>query len=56
MSFDDIVGTEGLSREEEATLRRVHELLVAAGPPPDLSPDLSLPPVPAERQIEANVS
>ena len=26
----------------------MHELLVAAGPPPDLSPDLSLPPVPAE--------
>lgn len=48
MSFDDIVGTEGLSREEEAKLRRVHELLVAAGPPPDLSPDLSLPPVPTE--------
>ena len=47
MSFDDIVGTEGLSVEEEARLRRVHELLVAAGPPPDLSPDLSLPPVPA---------
>ena len=48
MSFDDIVGTEGLSREDEAKLRRVHELLVAAGPPPDLSPDLSLPPVPTE--------
>ena len=48
MSFDDIVGTEGLSSDEEAKLRRVHELLVAAGPPPDLSPDLSLPPVPAE--------
>jgi hypothetical protein len=46
MSFDELIGTEGLSREEEATLRRVHELLVAAGPPPDLSPDLSLPPVP----------
>jgi hypothetical protein len=46
MSFDDIVGTEGLSNDEEAKLRRVHELLVAAGPPPDLSPDLSLPPVP----------
>ena len=26
----------------------MHELLVAAGPPPDLSPDLSLPPVPTE--------
>lgn len=48
MSFDDIVGTEGLSSEEEAKLRRVHQLLLAAGPPPDLSPDLSLPPVPTE--------
>jgi hypothetical protein len=46
MSFEDIVGTEGLSGEEEAKLRRVHELLVAAGPPPELSSDLSLPPVP----------
>jgi len=46
VSFDDLVGTEGLSRQEEAKLRRVHELLVAAGPPPDLSPDLSRPPVP----------
>ncbi len=46
MSFDDLVGTEGLSADEEQKLRRVHELLVAAGPPPDLSPDLSLPPVP----------
>jgi len=48
MSFEDLVGTEGLSREEEARLRRMHELLVAAGPPPDLSPDLTLPPVPTE--------
>ncbi|HEY2778787.1 MAG TPA: anti-sigma factor [Gaiellaceae bacterium] len=48
MSFDDIVGTEGLSGAEEAKLRRVHELLVAAGPPPELSSDLSLPPVPNE--------
>jgi len=56
MSFDDIVGTEGLSREEEATLRRVHELLVAAGPPPDLSPDLSLPPVPAEESDPPEVA
>ena len=48
MSFDDIVGTEGLSPAEEQRLRRVHQLLVAAGPPPDLSPDLSLPPVPTD--------
>ena len=46
MSFDDLIGTDDLSPEEEAKLRRVHQLLVAAGPPPDLSPDLSLPPVP----------
>jgi hypothetical protein len=46
MSFDELIGTEGLSHEEENKLRRVHELLVAAGPPPDLSPDLSVPPVP----------
>jgi hypothetical protein len=48
MTFDDLVGAEGLSPGEEARLRRVHDLLVAAGPPPDLSPDLSLPPVPTE--------
>jgi hypothetical protein len=46
MSFDDIVGTEGLAPDEEEKLRRVHALLVAAGPPPELSSDLSLPPVP----------
>src|SRR5581483_2664889 len=32
----------------EAKLRRVHELLLQAGPPPDLSPDLRRPPVPDE--------
>jgi hypothetical protein len=46
MSFEDLIGTEGLSQEEEEKLRRVHALLVAAGPPPELSSDLSLPPVP----------
>jgi len=48
MSFDELIGTEGLSDVEEARLRRVHDLLVAAGPPPDLSPELFLPPVPNE--------
>jgi hypothetical protein len=48
MSFDDLVGSEGLSPEEEARLRRVHQLLVEAGPPPDLSPELTRPPLPSE--------
>jgi hypothetical protein len=32
--FDDLVGTD-LPAEERARLERVHELLIAAGPPPD---------------------
>ena len=48
MSFDDLIGADGLTAEDEARLRRVHELLVAAGPPPDLSPSLEAPPVPSE--------
>src|SRR5579885_2046931 len=48
MSFDDLIGGDGLTAEEETRLRRVHELLVAAGPPPDLSPGLQAPPVPSE--------
>jgi hypothetical protein len=44
MSFDELVGREGLGPEEEARLRRVHELLVAAGPPPELAPDLEAGP------------
>jgi hypothetical protein len=42
--FDDLVGTEGLEPEEELRLRRVHDLLVQAGPPPDLPPALERPP------------
>ena len=38
--FDDLL--EGVEQpEERARLRRVHELLVEAGPPPELSPSLS---------------
>lgn len=43
MSFDDLIGTEGLSPDEEARLRRVHDLLVQAGPPADLPPALERP-------------
>jgi hypothetical protein len=46
--FDELIGGDDLTPEEEAKLRRVHELLVQAGPPPDLSPVLEAPPVPAE--------
>jgi hypothetical protein len=35
--FDDLVGTD-LPAGERARLERVHELLVAAGPPPDALP------------------
>jgi hypothetical protein len=35
--FDDLVGTD-LPAEERARLERVHELLLAAGPPPDSTP------------------
>ncbi|MGZ4387792.1 MAG: hypothetical protein ACXVZL_00250 [Gaiellaceae bacterium] len=44
--FRDIVGDD-LAPGEEAQLRRVHELLLAAGPPPELPPALAEPP--AER-------
>jgi hypothetical protein len=42
--FHDLVDTTGLSAEEEARLRRAHDLLVQAGPPPDLPPALEAPP------------
>jgi hypothetical protein len=45
--FDDLV--QGVDRaEERERLRRVHELLVEAGPPPELSPALASAPLPAE--------
>ena len=50
--FDDLVDREGLEPAEESRLRRVHELLVQAGPPPDLPPGLERPPTaPAEAEI-----
>ena len=40
--FRELVG-EDLPREEEERLRRVHDLLVTAGPPPELPPHLQEP-------------
>ncbi len=42
-NFRELVGDEGPPEELER-LRRVHDLLVAAGPPPELSPALAEPP------------
>lgn len=46
--FDELVGSD-LPPEERERLLRVHDLLVAAGPPPDYAPEA--PPVPAEATI-----
>jgi hypothetical protein len=45
--FDDVVG-EDMSLEERDRLRGVHELIVAAGPLPELSPELEQVPWPEE--------
>ena len=42
--FRRLVDTEGLTPAEEARLRRVHDLLVEAGPPPELTASLRSPP------------
>jgi hypothetical protein len=54
--FDQLVDLSGLGPEEQARLQRVHEMLVAAGPPADLPAALSRPPedVPAGAD-ESNV-
>jgi hypothetical protein len=41
--FDELIGAEVPARERER-LERVHDLLVAAGPPPELSPELEAGP------------
>lgn len=41
-AFDDLVGTD-LTPEERERLLRVHEALLAAGPPPELSPGAAAP-------------
>jgi len=45
--FDELVGGD-VPEEERERLRRAHELLVQAGPPPELSPDLDSVPWPEE--------
>jgi hypothetical protein len=52
--FDELVDTEGLGPEDEQRLRRVHDLLVEAGPPPDLPPALERPPT-RTRQREGEI-
>jgi Anti-sigma-K factor rskA, C-terminal len=42
--FDEIVGDD-LSADERARLRRVHELLLEVGAPPELPPELASAPV-----------
>ena len=50
--FDDMVDLEGLGPDDEARLRRVHELLVQAGPPPELPLALErAPDAPAEAEL-----
>ena len=50
--FRELVGDEG-TPEELAQLRRAHDLLVAAGPPPELSPGLARAPEVGEAQVTA---
>ena len=46
--FDELIGSD-LDPDERERLRRVHEMLVLAGPPPELPP--SLEPVPEEQPV-----
>jgi hypothetical protein len=43
--FDDLVDLTDLSAEDQARLRRIHDMLVAAGPPAELPADLNTVPV-----------
>jgi hypothetical protein len=44
-SFDDLIDDGvGLDDVERARLRRVHELLLQVGPPPEVAPELRRPP------------
>jgi anti-sigma-K factor RskA len=48
-NFNELAGGDDLSPEEAARLERVHNMLVAAGPPPELPPRLA-DPEPAPRE------
>jgi hypothetical protein len=45
--FDELIGRD-LPEAERERLRRVHELLIAAGPPAEIPPSLASPPAQAE--------
>ena len=45
--FHDLIDTDDLDDREEERLRRTHDLLLRAGPPPDLPPALQRPPTEA---------
>ncbi|MFN8223345.1 MAG: anti-sigma factor [Gaiellales bacterium] len=47
--LDDLIET--LGGEDRARLERVHDLLVAAGPPPELPPSLESPPAPPTAKV-----
>ena len=49
--FEHMVDLAGLSPEETARLRNVHDLLLAAGPPAELPADLGLPAELARRPL-----
>ena len=48
--FDELVGTD-LEPEERERLRRAHDMLIAAGPPPELPPELADPSGPPEAEV-----
>src|SRR5581483_4691801 len=49
--FDDLYEGEHLSAAEEERLRRVHDLLLRAGPPDELTPALARPPAPGLGEV-----
>lgn len=49
--FDELLGGEELAPAERERLLRVHELLLAAGPPPELAGELRLPPVDKDENV-----